>query len=104
MKISKKQLKEIIGEELEKVRENVRPDVLRTQKMMDTRGITKLVAAKINTWQELQGFLAGMLQNVQVKDNQKTMVLRKLLRQLQGPGGGSAPGTDAPAPEQGAAE
>ena len=104
MKISKKQLKEIIGEELEKVRENVRPDVLRTQKMMDTRGITKLVAAKINTWQELQGFLAGMLQNVQVKDNQKTMVLRKLLKQLQGQGGGSAPDAATPAPEQGAAE
>ena len=104
MKISKKQLKEIIKEELAAVKENVRPDVARTSKMMDSRGITKLVAKKINTWQELQGFLAGMLQNVQVKDNQKTMVLRKLLRQLQGQGGAGAPGTEASTPEQGVAE
>ena len=73
MKISKKQLKEIIKEELAAVKENVRPDVARTAKMMDSRGITKLVATKINTWQELQGFLAGMLQNVQVKVNQKSV-------------------------------
>ena len=95
MKISKKQLKQIINEELEAIKENVRPDVDRLQKKMSQRGISDLVASKINTWQELQGLLAGIIQQAPVKDNQKLQVLRKLIASLSG--GGAAPPQDAQA-------
>ena len=87
MKISKKQLKQIIKEEMTSIEDNMKPDVARTQKMMDSRGISKLVSQKINTWQELQELLSLMIQGVQIKDNQKLMVLRKLVQQLQGADG-----------------
>jgi hypothetical protein len=88
MKLTKSQLKQIIKEELNALNENTDPEKIFTKYPK----VLEYVEALINTPKEFVQLLNMIIRRASVKDQQKVLALRAVLKQA-----GEGPGADDPA-------